>query len=219
MQSDDLTGATLYDSDGNDVGKIEDVYTDDNGTPYYARVKIGTLLAKHRLVPVDDAQSTPDGFSVPYSKDAIENAPDLPEDVNPLSGMVAEDLRGYYAGTNVATSPATSASTETATDDNAAAEPSTASGTAAAVARDETPTASGSAGAGVGQVRDRGDVVEVPIVEERLVKQPVVTEVVRVRKTPTVAEEKTVSADLRKEEVQVESEGDATVQDMESQTD
>lgn len=210
MQSDDLNGATLYDSDGKDVGKIEDVYTDDNGAPRYARVKIGTLLAKHRLVPVDDAQSTPDGVAVPYSKDAIENAPDLPKDVNPLSGMVAEDLRGYYAGTSMAAS----APAEPSIEDVAAAQSPTASGSAA-VGGDESPTASGGIGS-VGQVRDRGDVVEVPIVEERLVKQPVVTEVVRVRKTPVVAEEKTVSTDLRKEDVEVEREGDATVPNMES---
>jgi hypothetical protein len=219
MQSDDLTGATLYDVGGNDIGKIEEIYKDDNGTPRYARIKIGTLLAKHRLVPIDAAQSTSDRITVPYSKDAIESAPDLPADVNPLSGMVAEDLRGYYAGTTMPASSRTSPPAATRAEDTATTEPSATPGNARTVSGDEIPTASEGAGGSVGQVRDRGDVVEIPVVEERLVKQPVVTEVIRVQKNSVLAEEKTVSADLRKEDVQVESEGDATLRNIGGQDD
>ena len=58
-----------------------------------------------------------------------------------------------------------------------------------------------------GQVRDLGDVIEVPVIEERMVKTPVVKEVLRIRKR-SVTEQRTVSADLRKEDVDVVKEGD-----------
>jgi len=47
----------------------------------------------------------------------------------------------------------------------------------------------------------------VPIVEEELVKRPVVKEVLRIRKH-SVSEGRTVSADVRKEEIEVDTEGD-----------
>jgi hypothetical protein len=54
----------------------------------------------------------------------------------------------------------------------------------------------------VGQVRDLGDVIEVPILEEQVVKRPVVKEVVRVKKVPKT-QQATVSGDVRREDVEV----------------
>ncbi len=56
------------------------------------------------------------------------------------------------------------------------------------------------------QVRDLGDVIEVPIVEEELVKRPVVKEVLRIRKSST-SERQTVQGEVRKEEIEVDEEG------------
>lgn len=53
---------------------------------------------------------------------------------------------------------------------------------------------------------DAGDAVEILIVEERVVKQPVVTEVLRVRKTPRTGR-RIVEADVRKEDIAVEEPG------------
>ena len=64
----------------------------------------------------------------------------------------------------------------------------------------------------VDALRANCDVVEIPIIEERLVKQPVVTEVVRVRKN-AVSDTHEVQADLRKEDVEVETEGDYRVRE------
>jgi hypothetical protein len=203
MSDDDLKGVTVYDSHGDTVGKIDRTYGDEGGRPEYGRVKIGTFMAKYRLVPLDGAEATDDGLKVPYTKEYIENSLDLPEDVDPRAGMVAEDLRGYYAA------PSTAGRATETTDDVASrpldaelspARTDTATG-------QETPTASSIDAGELGAVRDYGDVVEIPVVEERLVKQPVVTEVLRVRKT-TSGDEQIVSADLRKEDVDVESEGD-----------
>ena len=54
----------------------------------------------------------------------------------------------------------------------------------------------------LGEPLDRGDVIEIPIVEEVLVKKPVVREVVRIRKR-TVTESRTVEADVRHEDVEI----------------
>ncbi len=68
------------------------------------------------------------------------------------------------------------------------------------------------AGNRLGEARDMGDVIEVPVIEEELVKRPVVKEVLRVRKTQ-VSESRTVEADIRKEDVEVVQDGDAVVGD------
>ena len=60
------------------------------------------------------------------------------------------------------------------------------------------------------QVRDRGDVIEVPIVEEELVKRPVVKEILRIRKD-TVTDRQQVNEELRKEDVEIERDGDVDV--------
>jgi uncharacterized protein (TIGR02271 family) len=65
-------------------------------------------------------------------------------------------------------------------------------------------------GQGRFQVRDLGDVIEVPIVEEEIVKRPVVKEVLRIRKSST-SEQQTVQDTVRKEDVEVISEGDVPV--------
>ncbi|GAC1633997.1 MAG: hypothetical protein NVS4B2_20260 [Chloroflexota bacterium] len=207
MGRDNLKGAAAYDANGEHIGKVEHIYPEDGGPVRYVKVKMGTLLAKHRLVPLDSTERREDGIKFPYSKEAIENAPDLPHDVNPLSGMVAEDLRGYYASTQAM--GAHDVSRQDVTSDTTRPEPSTSTVAASAPVTDETDqsTPSNSTLGGPG-VRDLGDVVEIPVVEERLVKQPVVTEVIRVRKTPVAGEERMVSTDVRKEDVEVVTDGD-----------
>ena len=71
----DYDGAQVLDADGNAVGTVDRTYVDDGGTAQMVDVKIGNLFAKHRLVPVDQAQATDDGLQVPYIKDGIEESP------------------------------------------------------------------------------------------------------------------------------------------------
>lgn len=213
MEQEDWVGTTVYDAAGKEVGRVERAYPDGSGAVRYVRVKMGTLFARHRLVPADSSERTDAGLKLPYSKDTIESSPDLPDDVDPLSGMVSEDLRGYYtAGTTEA--PPREASGGTAARpaaDSAPAEPApTSVETTASAPADRSTEAMAANAQQVGGIRDSGDVVEIPVTEERLVKQPVVTEVIRVRKT-AVPETETVSAEIRKEDVEVESQGDAPI--------
>jgi uncharacterized protein (TIGR02271 family) len=217
MEQNDVTGATLYDVDGDEVGRVERVYPDETGTVRFVRVKMGTLLAKHRVVPIDGTQPRDGKLTAPYTKEVIENSPELSDDVDPLSGMVAEDLRAYYGSGG--------GTTTTSVDNSPAAKPVHPSANAPVreestrAADDTVPLAQSGEALGeaegegdVGQVRDLGDVVEIPITEERLVKQPVVKEVVRVRKN-TVSDTRKVSAELRKEDVEVKTEEDVRVRE------
>ena len=59
-------------------------------------------------------------------------------------------------------------------------------------------------------MRDLGDVIEVPIVEEELVKRPVVKEILRIRKH-TVTDQQQVDEEPRKDDIEVDREGDVDV--------
>ncbi len=64
----------------------------------------------------------------------------------------------------------------------------------------------------LGAIRDLGDVIEIPIVEEELVvtKRLVVKEVLRIRKR-WVTTQRTIESTLRKEDIEIVEEGDITV--------
>lgn len=215
MEQDDITGATVYDVDGDEIGRVERVYPDERGGVRFVRVKMGTLLAKHRLVPMDGAQWTDGKLTVPYTRAVIENAPELADNVDPRSEMVAEDLRGYYgSGRDTATTSPDSSSAARPVR-HSSGQPETDGSTTAAdpgmsLAQSGETRGEAQGEGDVGQVRDLGDVVEIPVIEERLVKQPVVKEILRVRKH-SISDTRDVSAELRKEDVEVETAGDVPV--------
>jgi hypothetical protein len=180
--SDDFNGSQVIDANADDVGAVEESYEDASGTIRFVKVKIGSLLAKHRLVPVEGAEQTDDGLQVPYTKDAIEHSPDASEAGDLLEGDLLEQARAYYAG-----GPRIADVTDESVN--------SAAGASGAAQQQNTVQA--------GEIRDAGDVIEIPIVEEQLVKRPVVKEVLRIRKS-AIGEQQTVREVLRKEDVEVE---------------
>lgn len=226
----DYDDADVIDKDGQKVGPVERSFVDDSGNVRFVEVKIGTLRSKHRLIPVDDADQTSTGLRVPYTEQVIEDSPDVSSVEEDLTGDPLKRVRTYYDGGTVG---------GTSEDDQApAAQPVTTKDTDGGGGlgdklRERLHEAGDTAGnllhrddhgddaapaTGVttsSGVVDKGDVVEIPIVEERLVKQPVVTEVLRVRKTPKT-EQRTAKADVRKEDVDVVQEGDVTVRNGDS---
>ena len=195
----DYDGTAVVDATGEKIGTVERSYVDDAGAVRVVSIKIGRLRAKHRLVPVDDLRPEEDALRVPYSKQVVEESPDVDVD-DALEGETLERVRAYYAGgrERVEHDRPAEQEREVAVRDIGEAG---ARDVAAAPAADEQE---------MRQVRDRGDVIEVPIVEEELVKRPVVKEVLRIRKD-TVTDRQQVNEELRREDVQVEREGDADV--------
>lgn len=96
----DYDGASVIDAAGHEIGTVERSYVDDRGAVRFVEVKIGRLLAKHRLVPVQDVDETAAGLEVAYTKQVIEDSPDASSTEDILTGETLKRVRNYYAGTS-----------------------------------------------------------------------------------------------------------------------
>lgn len=200
--TDDFDGSDLIDTGGDKVGTIDRTYVDDSGVARFVSVKIGALLGKHHLVPAERAQEVDQGIQVPYLKDVIEESPAV-DSGDTLEGETLGDVRAYYADyeQNGAGDDAQDEDTQ-----NLGPGAITAIGEADDRSRpaDDLPTIAEDTATteNFGKIRDLGDVIEVPVVEEVVVKKPIVREVLRIKKSRLV-ETGTAAADLRKEQVEV----------------
>ncbi len=78
--ADRLEGRKVVSSDGEKVGKVDGVLTDDRGMPQYLEIKTGWFGSKRHAVPIQQVQGSleDDGdLVVPYTKEQLENAPTL----------------------------------------------------------------------------------------------------------------------------------------------
>lgn len=72
----DWRGHDVFLSGGDKLGKLEDVYYDaDTDEPVFLCVRSGMMSHKQVLVPVNDAQVTPDRVTVPWAADDVDGAP------------------------------------------------------------------------------------------------------------------------------------------------
>lgn len=91
-----LIGATLYDNDGDKVGSIGQIYTDDvTGQPSWATVKTGLFGTKETFVPLPGADLRGEDLHVSYSKSQIKDAPHVDTDTH-LSEQEEADLYSHY---------------------------------------------------------------------------------------------------------------------------
>ena len=224
----DYDGAQVIDAGGDHIGTVDRTYVDDNETPRLIEVKMGGLLSKHRLIPVDQAEMTDDGLRVPYVKDMIEESPHIGRS-DSLEGETLERVRSYYAsGDGIEDNAADEVpvSQDVAGEDAVTEEVPVVTPIAESSNQAPTPPviteSSGDYDADspmvTGQIRDLGDVIEVPVMEEILVKKTVVKEVLRIKKSE-LTETQMVSGDIRREDVEVEStEGIPVSGDVETTT-
>lgn len=97
----DYDGTDVLDAAGEKVGTVEHSYDDEEGRVHLVEVQTGHLLHKHRLVPVDDSQQVAAGLQVPYTKETIMDSPDAKDVDGTLDGDALQQVRAYYAGTQV----------------------------------------------------------------------------------------------------------------------
>lgn len=219
-------GAVLVDSEGRKSGRVERSYVDDSGSVSHVEARLGTLSPRHRLVPVNSATVVDRELRVPYTEREILGSPDIGRVRESIDQGTLDLVRGYYGSLRrdvpapgvppIGEAPAASTVAERRVEEAAPPHPAEHVERVERVsepARPETvhevrsePLTQSA------EVRDHGDVVEVPIVEEELVRRPVVKEVVRVQKTP-VEETRQVETELRREDVEVKKEGEVTVED------
>jgi len=96
-QLDQVIGATAYDSDGDKIGKIGQVYLDNaSGKPAWATVNTGLFGMKETFVPLQDASFSDEGLRVPYDKDTVKNAPNIDSD-GELSPTEENELYRHYS--------------------------------------------------------------------------------------------------------------------------
>jgi uncharacterized protein (TIGR02271 family) len=76
-----LVGTTAYDTSGDKIGKVGQVYFDDNsGEPEWVTVNTGLFGTNETFVPVRDAELSGDRLVVRHSKDRVKDAPNVTED-------------------------------------------------------------------------------------------------------------------------------------------
>jgi uncharacterized protein (TIGR02271 family) len=89
-------GRTMVDLAGDKLGTIDAIYLDDEtGQPEWATVTSGLFTAKTAFVPLAQAQDTGDSVQVPYDKDQVKNAPTMQADGNLSQDEEAELYRHY----------------------------------------------------------------------------------------------------------------------------
>ncbi|WJZ68579.1 PRC and DUF2382 domain-containing protein [Kocuria rosea] len=91
-----LLSATAYGSDGDKIGKVEQVFLDDTTEEVtFVTVNTGLFGTKESFVPVDGARQDGDRLVLPYTKDVVKDAPNVDADQH-LSPAEEEEIYRYY---------------------------------------------------------------------------------------------------------------------------
>jgi len=74
-------GHTAVDQQGNKIGKVEEIYVDDeSGQPEWLAIKTGLFGAKLTFAPIAGATNAGDDLQLPYTKDLVKDAPNVDAD-------------------------------------------------------------------------------------------------------------------------------------------
>ncbi|MDP8958420.1 MAG: PRC and DUF2382 domain-containing protein [Actinomycetota bacterium] len=92
-------GQKLIDANGDKIGKIEEIYLDEEtGQPEWVLVNMGLFGSKSSFVPLEQASIEGDSLRVPYDKEAVKDAPKI-EPGYDLSQPEEAELYSYYGMT------------------------------------------------------------------------------------------------------------------------
>src|SRR3954467_12540755 len=76
-----VIGATAYGEDGDKIGKVGQVFLDDQtGKPEFVTVNTGLFGTKETFIPVQAATFNGDRLVLPFSKDKVKDAPNVDAD-------------------------------------------------------------------------------------------------------------------------------------------
>src|SRR4051794_41807934 len=84
-------GRTVVDRDGDKIGRLEELYLDEDDRPAWAAVATGLFGRRQSLVPLADLRPDGDDLRVPYEKDRVKDAPNVDPD-DRLSGEEEDRL-------------------------------------------------------------------------------------------------------------------------------
>jgi uncharacterized protein (TIGR02271 family) len=96
VRLDEMRGEPVYDSAGEKIGKVEEIFYDQQTrVPEWIGIGTGGFFGSKRvLVPVKGAQLSDDGLMVAYSKEQVKDSPDIEEDE--ISQQCEDELAAYY---------------------------------------------------------------------------------------------------------------------------
>jgi uncharacterized protein (TIGR02271 family) len=187
-----LTGSSVVDSSGGKIGKVGQVYLDDQtGQPQWVTVKTGLFGAKESFVPLAAARVEGDRLVVDATKDQVSGAPQVDEDGH-ISEQEEAEIYRYYglsgtgaAGNGTYETTDRTAGYETATDrtagyDRSAGHDTSGPNTDDAMTRSEEHLVAGTQQTEVGKARLRKYVTT----ETEQVQVPVSHEEVRIEREP-----------------------------------
>jgi uncharacterized protein (TIGR02271 family) len=118
-----LIGQTAYDNDGDKIGKVGQVYVDqDNGQPKWLTVNTGLFGTNESFVPLERVTQSGDDVRIDIDKATIKDAPNVAAD-GAISPEEEDHLYSYYGlGTSGVSDYAGTESTGTETTGTAYAE-------------------------------------------------------------------------------------------------
>lgn len=92
-----LVGHRVLDTEGHNVGKIKQVFLDDQtGKPSWVSVHTGLFGMRETLVPLQGAQPMEEDIQIPYDKATVKDAPQVDADRH-VSPEDEELVRDYFA--------------------------------------------------------------------------------------------------------------------------
>jgi stress response protein YsnF len=95
-QVSDVIGSTAYGSDGEKIGKVGQVYFDENtDQPEWVTVNTGLFGTSESFIPLSDATFEGDRLTVSHTKDKVKGAPNVGNDGH-LSPEEERALYDYY---------------------------------------------------------------------------------------------------------------------------
>ncbi|WP_432522985.1 PRC-barrel domain-containing protein, partial [Kineococcus sp. SYSU DK006] len=113
---DDLYSATVYGTDGDKIGKVEDVYLDNaTSQPEWVSVKTGLFGSNISLIPLSQGSFSGDRVEVPFDKAKVKDAPHH-DPGRELSETDEQELYRYY-GVGYSSSSSTDTTTTGTTAD------------------------------------------------------------------------------------------------------
>jgi hypothetical protein len=119
QEIDQVMGSTAYDSDGDEIGKVGQVYLDEQSNqPAWVTVNTGLFGTSESFAPVNSAAFSGDRLTLGYDKDKVKGAPNVAADGH-LSHDEEQQLYSYYGmsyGSGYTTDTTDATTTGTTTD-------------------------------------------------------------------------------------------------------
>jgi uncharacterized protein (TIGR02271 family) len=179
----DFRGRTLIDGEGEKIGKIDELYFDEQGgQPEWALVSTGLFGTKKSFVPIRSASPAGEDVKVPVSKEQVKDAPRLDADQE-LSESEERELFDHY-GVPYTTEGSTTAAGSGACGQHSTGRDTSGPNTDEAMTRSEEEVRVGTAERERGRVRLRKHVVTENVQQT----VPVRREEVRVEREPITGE-------------------------------